>query len=157
MELFPGYCVDTSALVDLRRRLYPPDVFPSLAARVQTIITEGNLVAPREVLKELEKVDDEVLRWAKQHEKMFSNLDSQQRDLAHEILAQFPRRVDSDKTIPDADPFVIALARAKRWTVITSEKPATPGGRPMIPDVCQHYEVECLGLLDFFRKRGWSF
>jgi hypothetical protein len=52
---------------------------------------------------------------------------------------------------------VIALARSRGWKVVTQEHPAKPGGRPKIPDVCQHYGIECLSLFEFFRENKWEF
>lgn len=156
MELFPGYCIDTNALIDLWRRFYPPDVFPSLWKNLENLISDRRLVAPREVFKELENLDDELLKWARNHRGMFEDLDYQQVDQVKDILRRFPRLVDENKIIPDADPFVIALARSKGWTVITSENPGNPGGPPRIPDVCKEYEVRCIKLLEFFREQKWK-
>ncbi|MCK4820763.1 DUF4411 family protein, partial [bacterium] len=75
LELFSGYCIDTSALIDLWRRNYPRDIFKSLWNEIEDLISYRRLVAPREVLKELEKQDDELLVWAKKNLEMFIDLD----------------------------------------------------------------------------------
>jgi hypothetical protein len=67
------------------------------------------------------------------------------------FVKDFSSLVDLDKKTPDADPFFIALAISKDWTVFTSEKPST-GGRPKIPDVCKKYNMKCISLLEFFRE-----
>jgi len=161
-ELFPGYCTDTNALIDLWRRKYAPDVFPSLWGKIEKLIFQGELIAPREVLNELEKQDDELLKWAKKHKKMFKDLDNEQQRQVRNILKEFPRLVDENKETAEADPFVIALAISKGWTVITSEQPANieanPSARPKIPDVCGHYNVKCVyELIEFFREQKWKF
>ena len=155
--LFPGYCIDTSALVDLWRTSYPPDVFRTLWHRIEDLISEGRLIAPREVSKELEKRDDELLKWARRNKKMFKDLDTFQIKEVQRILNDFRDLVDPNRTTPEANPFVIALAEAKGWSVITSENPGGPGGCPKIPDVCKEYGIDCLGLVDFFRKEEWEF
>lgn len=156
MELFPGYCIDTNALIDLWRRAYPPDIFPSLWRDLEKLISDGSLISPREVLNELEKKDDELLKWAKNHKKMFQDLDDAQARQVRSILNEFSNLIDQHKTTPDADPFVIALAISKGWAVITSEKPST-GGRPKIPDVCKRYGVKCISLIEFFREQEWTY
>lgn len=161
-ELFPGYCIDTNALIDLWRRKYAPDVFPSLWEEIERLISQGKLVAPREVLRELEKQDDELLKWAKAHKGMFKDLDNDQLAQVRNILKEFPRLVDENKETPDADPFVIALAMSKGWTVVTSEQPANltvnPTARPKIPNACEHFSVRCIyELLEFFREQKWEF
>jgi hypothetical protein len=40
--------------------------------------------------------------------------------------------------------------------VVTQEKPSR-GNRPKIPDVCQHYDIECISVAGLFRKEGWKF
>jgi len=157
LGLFPGYCIDTSAFVDLWRISYPPDVFQTLWKRIDDLISEGRLIAPREVFKELEKRDDELLKWTRKNKKMFKDLDPIQIREVQNILNGFPDLVDPNKTTPDADPFVISLAITKGWSVVTSENPGNPGGRPKIPDVCEKYKVSCLQLIDFFRKEKWEF
>ena len=58
------YVVDTSALVDASIR-HPQDTFPNVWKRLSGIVTDGRLISPTEVLKELEKKDDDVLSWCK--------------------------------------------------------------------------------------------
>jgi hypothetical protein len=153
---FPGYCIDTNALIDLWRRFYPSDIFPSLWKDLEDLILKDCLIAPHEVLNELEKWDDGLLKWAKNHKRMFKDLDYDQMQQVGKILKDFPNLVDPNKTTPDADPFVIGLAISKDWTVVTSEKPST-GGRPKIPDVCKKYNMKCISLLEFFREQKWTY
>ena len=124
---FPGYCIDTNALIDLWRRFYPLDIFPSLWKDLEALIPEDYLIAPREVLNELEKWDDELLKWAKNHKKMFKDLDYDQMQQVTKVLKDFPSLVDPDKTTPDADPFVIALAISKDWKWLLPKNPAQVG------------------------------
>jgi predicted nucleic acid-binding protein len=154
-ELFPGYVIDTSALIDLWRP-YPRDIFKSLWSKVTVLIADGELIAPQEVLKELEQQHDDLLRWAKK-QTFFKELDNEQIVLLHDIVHRFPDIVDVEKTKADADPHVIALAMSKGWKVVTQEKYTKPQARKKIPDVCEHYRIPCLSLFDFFRDKGWNF
>jgi len=154
-RLFPGYCIDTSALIDLGRH-YPRKVFKGVWEKVEALVAAGDLVAPREVQKELEQIDDEVARWAKKQRALFKGLDSAQIQEVRAIVARFPNLVDLSKTIPDADPFIIALARTEGLTVVTSEKPKGPGGQK-VPNVCNDLGVPWLNLVPFFEKQGWRF
>jgi uncharacterized protein DUF4411 len=54
------YCSDTSALIELHAT-YGGDVFVSLWQNVAGLVKEGRLIAPREVLREIEKKDDDLL------------------------------------------------------------------------------------------------
>jgi len=58
--------------------------------------------------------------------------------------------VDKNKTVADADAFVIALAREVNWKVVTSETHSRNPDKPKIPDVCKYYGTPCLNLQEFF-------
>lgn len=158
---FPGhsYCIDTSALIDLAN-LYPRDVFPSLWKKLEAMVDEGRLLAPREVSTELETYQGskaEPRAWARRHRMMFRDRDAEQMNAVRRILRASPDLVDALKTTPEADPFVVALAMSEGSTVVTSEKAASPGGRRKIPDVCIAEGIPCLSLKEFFREQGWVF
>jgi len=166
MGLFgPDYCIDTSALVDLRRRRYAPDVFPSVWKRIEELVDEKRLIAHQQVFEELKiRADrnDNLLKWAKTHKHLFTGLNKAQSEHVQNILKVFPKLIDEKKETPEADPFVIALAIVDNRIVITSEQPANidvnKNARPKIPDVCKHFKVKCIyDLLEFFRQEKWEF
>ncbi len=163
------YCIDSSALIDLKQ-LYPVGTFPGLWHEMSNMVKEERLIAPREVLKEVEG-DPDLKPWLRQNKRMFVTLSAEQLAIVRDVLRQFPRLVDAAKETPDADPFIITLAISKnreppdllgvrKCVVLTCEKLSnTP--TPKIPNVCQHYQVECLAgstaLTEFFRAEGWEF
>jgi len=157
---FPGnYCIDTCALIDLMKKLYPPDIFPSLWKDLENLVSYGRLIAPREVFKELEKYSDkkdELLKWVKKNRRIFKELTEEQLQLVRDILQKFPNLIDPNKTVADADPFIIALAISEGCSVITSEQLGSPE-KPKIPNVCNDYKIKCLSLPDFFREQKWKY
>jgi len=155
-DLFPGYVIDTSAFIDLWRRRYPRDVFPTIWQRIDELINSGELIAPDEVLGELKIQRDDLADWAKK-QSLFKSLDAEQISYVQKIIGQFPNSFDPQKTTPDADPFVVALALSKGWKVITSESPGGTSPRKKIPDLCVHYKIPCLSVLEFFREKQWTF
>ena len=152
--------------MDLNRR-YPMNIFPGIWERLGELATSERLVAPREVLRELEKGDDELLPWARQHAKMFQDPDDLHLATVQVILEHFPDFVDSDKETPEADPFVVARAIVGRssgsmlpqnWVVVAEEnRRRRPEHRPRIPDVCDHYNVAYMRMFDVMRVEGWTF
>lgn len=156
LELFPGYVIDTGALIDLWRRRYPRDVFRTLWNKIEEMTRTGELIAPQEVFNELQRQHDELFAWAR-GQKIFLDVDGEQLKYVTDIMLLFPSLVDRHSTNPNADPFVIALAMTKGRTVISSENPSRGSQRKRIPDVCAHYRIRCLYLLDFFREKQWSF
>ena len=152
-----AYSFDTSGIVDLRR-YYPRKAFPGAWENLEKLIVDGKILAVDVVLKELAKQDDELVKWVKQHTVMIQPLDAALLQSACEIMNKFPKLIEVKKTIPDTDPFVIALARVKQWTVVAGEKSprSTPTPRK-IPDVCAEYGVKCITLLELFEEQGWQF
>ncbi len=59
-----------------------------------------------------------------------------------------------------ADPWLIAAASAKDYTIITFEQTAgiislnNPSGKPKIPDIANAFHVNCKNLFEFMRKEG---
>lgn len=152
------YCLDTSSLLDASVRYYPIDIFPTLWSKLDIIVENGELIAPDEVLHELEKKDDEIYAWAKQRQKLFYPLNDQlQIVVKDEILATFPKLVDSKKNRSQADPFVVGLARITGRTVVTGERNAGNAQNPKIPDVCEFFGIRCINFLQFIREKGWNF
>lgn len=150
------FCLDTSALVGAWVRAYPPDVFPGLWATLETLAERGELVSPEEVRNELAAKADDLYEWAEARATMFAPLDEEQMAATREVLAAFPRLVGEVAERNRADPFVIALARVRRLTVVTEERGGS-ANRPRIPLVCEHFGVPCMGTLEFIRALGLTF
>jgi hypothetical protein len=138
------------------RRSYPPDVFPFrlLWDKIEKWADEGILIASEEVLVELEKKDDEVYAWARQHEQMFIPINGITQQVVRTILQRYPRLLDTRKNRSGADPFVIALAQIEGCTVVTNEVPSDNVLRPHIPDVCTAMGVHWIDFLQMLRELG---
>jgi hypothetical protein len=123
------------------------------------------MTSPDQVYAELEKQDDELLKWAKLHKEIFLKLDDEQVAVGLQILADYPSLVNPLKQTPDADPFVISLAivRQKRATllgdecvVVSAEKRGSPQ-KHKIPDVCAHLGIRHFTILDVIAEEEWTF
>ena len=153
-ELFQFYCIDTSALITMWRQHYRPRNFPSVWRAIEQHIDQGELIAPREVFAELEQGNDDLFTFIKRkHDRFFKDLDTEQVGLVFEIKAKFPKLSDDNKIVPDADPFVVALARQKGWKVVTTESEKSPD---KIPAVCRHYGIQHLTPADFIAEKQWK-
>jgi hypothetical protein len=132
---------------------------------VDYLAKNSRLISPHEVYAELEKQDDELLKWAKLHKEPFKKLDDEQVAVGLQIVADFPTLVNPLKQTPDADPFVISLAivQRKRSTllgdecvVVSAEKRGSPQ-KYKIPDVCAHFGIRHFSILDVIAEEGWTF
>lgn len=138
-------------------RWYPHDAFPSLWKQLEALIANDELIAPEDVREELKKKEDDLHKWAKSQKKLFHPLDADTQVALREVMAQFPRLVNTQKDRSTADPVVIALARVKSFAVVTGERAAGTNERPRIPNVCDHFGVRHLPLPQLIRDKRWRF
>lgn len=162
------YCIDTSSLIEIKDR-YPQDVtmFKKVWNNIENLYKTKRLIAPIEVLKEIEQGDDELKRWTK-GKKIFVKPDKKQGEKIKEILEKYPFLANSEKPGPNADPWIIALAIVKNeeekgqlfsdkkyigeYIVVTEESKTR---KDRIPSVCKNYNIECVNLIELFRREGW--
>jgi Domain of unknown function (DUF4411) len=152
------YVIDSSSLIQSYRDVYPPDVHVGLWERLDDLILEHRIVAPEEVLHELEHKDDDVLAWVKERADDFIvDLDDAQVAAVTEILAGYPNMVKAGGRTNRADPFVIALAKVRGFKVVTEER-ADGGDRwCKIPHVCEGLGVSWTNMVGLTIAEGWSF
>jgi len=151
------YSIDTSALLDGWVRYYPPDVFPRLWEELDDLIDRGDLRATDEVFEELRRKDDAVAAWASDRNGLFVALDEKIQVAVAEVLADYPKLIDTRANRSAADPFVIALAKVHGCTVVTGEQATGSLQRPNIPDVCGALGLDCVTLLQLLRAEGLRF
>lgn len=150
------YSLDTSAILDGWNRNYPPDVFPTVWRRIEYLAARGDLIATDEVLKELEKQDDDVHKWLKARSRMVIPLDTKIQTEAKRILAAYPRLVNPRQNRHQADAFVIALASLENGVVVSAEKRRSMRN-PKMPDVCDDMGIKHMRLVEVLRQFGYSF
>ena len=136
------------------RTVYPRDVFPSVWELMSAWADDGVLGSIELVYDELAVQDDEVLEWAVEHQHIFAPLDEEVQREGSRVLATHHNLVDLKRRKSGADPFVIGHALVHKTVVVTEEKPAGAGAKIIkIPNVCQHYRLECIKLLDLLRSQ----
>jgi len=151
------YSIDTSSILHAWRRAYPPEAFPSFWDKIHGLIDRGDLRASQTVFMDLERKDDEVLKWGKDHSDLFVPIDDEIQRVVSEIVGQFPGLVDVARTRSQADPFVIALAEIENCTVVTNELASGKPGKPKIPDVCRSLQIPCIPILELITREEWKF
>lgn len=150
------YCIDTSALIAAWSERYPIKRIGSFWDKMNVLIQSGRLIAPEDVRREIRKKTDGLYDWVNERKVMFVDLEEPVQIAAKHLLREFPWLL---KNIPDkspADPFVIALAETRGFTVITEEG---RGGmkKPQIPFVCEARGVRCINLLTLLDEEDWIF
>jgi hypothetical protein len=155
------YCIDTSSLVDLKS-WRPFKRYPEVWERLDGLIRHGRIIAPRQVLEELQNVDDVLLRWARRRKQQLLRRTTRALvDRVQSIVKRFPGLIDPGQPTRNADPFVVALALEERnktlgqeLVVITEEKYRP--GKTRIPHVCEAYRLKYLTIHQLFLFEGWE-
>lgn len=163
--LLATHCVDANVLFNFWKlgpdEPYGKDVFKSQWELVEKRIEAGVIVAPKAVYDEImqgKTPDDPLKQWAKEHHYMFIDLDDEQVTAMAPIVTKYDVYNDNQRG-SYADLCVIALAKSRSLTVLTSERtaPQISMKNPKIPNVCQDQGVKCTTLVDMFRSEGISF
>jgi hypothetical protein len=152
------YSIDTSALVHGWVRAYPITVpmFRPVWDKLDELIENGRLRASAEVLTEIKKKDDDLAAWCEKHPALFVEIeDGPIQEQVANLLAKYPRLVDTRRGRDGADPFVIAYAMSCNpiRTVITQEQGGTLE-KPKIPVVCDAEDVRCINLLQLLTEQS---
>ncbi|MDI6732459.1 MAG: DUF4411 family protein [Planctomycetota bacterium] len=164
MELPFGnrYAVDTNILITLMAH-HPPDkpAYQAIWDEIEALIKQKNIFSTMVVYDEIMKYlgkDDRLKKWARSHKKrFFIPTNSEVFKLAQDIVKEFPDLPDKKKQQtgePDADPFLIALAKSSGATIVTQEDKQSPN---RIPTVAKHYQVKSIDLYEFFNACGLKF
>jgi hypothetical protein len=123
---------------------------------METAAHSGVIFAIDEVYRELEKKDDVTFEWLKARRMIVVELDTQIQQRVAAILAVHPRLIDTRKNRSSGDPFVIALAQSRGFSVVTGEKASGVLAKPNIPDVCGALKIPWMDVLSMFRTEGWK-
>lgn len=150
---------DTGPFVSLFRNFYP-STFVTLWENFDALIENGEIVSTREVFREIEGQDDDLLDWAKANKEIFTTPTAEEGAFVGSIysVAHFQANIEQQKILKggkNADPFVIAKAAVSGLHVVTLEKLKPNAAK--VPNICQHFDVPCLSLEAFMQKEGWKF
>jgi hypothetical protein len=150
------FSVDTSAFLDAWARHYPLNIFPTLWAYMEKAAKDGVIKVSEEVVEELSRKDDGACDWIKAQPEMIIPTDEDVQKEITSILKIHPRLVNVSKNRSGGDPFVIAVARLRGYSVITGEVLTGNATKPRIPDVCVALNVPYLDILEFIRRQSWK-
>lgn len=154
------YVLDTSSLIVFKN--YYPATFPSLWSHISDLIKAEQLISVKEVFRELDgELDSDYVRdWAKTNASIFKTPSPEELAFVSRIFTvRHFQALISMKSIlkgsPVADPFVIAAAKIRGGTVVTQESQKPNAAK--IPNVCEHFGIECIKLQDLMNRERWEF
>ena len=144
-----AYVFDTSSFSVLGN--YYPDRFPTFWERFNRIVSNGKIISVSEVHKELVFYTrhPHISTWVKHNKNIFLSPKPAEMQFINKIFSvpHFQTLVSEKDRLSGnlcADPFVIAKAESIDGCVVTEETLKPNGAK--IPNVCEHYGVDCTNL-----------
>lgn len=150
------YSLDSDILIQAWRD-YPIENFPSVWDSIEAMGVHSVAGLSELILNELERGGDELYDWVK----------SRESDL---VIATTPE-IESEVTYlvntynnfgiitgrNEADPFVVAVAKANSCSVVTNETRSGDLNGPKIPDVCLEEDIRWIRFVDIIKEEGFVF
>ncbi len=150
------YCLDTNIFIEPWNKFYSPGFTKGYWEILADLARKGILFSTTEVKREIEKIDDGLLKWLK-NKKLFKSPNEDVQRLMREILSKYPNLTDNSRGRSIADPWVIAHAQFENALVVTLEQKARKSGQVKIPDVCAGEGIECIDIYDLIRQLNIEF
>jgi len=153
------YVFDSDTLINIFNHYYPGR-FPSFWDNFNGFILEQTIISVQEVRRELERKGDRLSDWAKSHNGLFLPPNAEESSFVTEIFKVRHFRILIQKKQQyiegtAADPFVVAKAKIFGACVVTQEKNTENAAK--IPNVCDHFGIDCINLEGFMEKENWTF
>lgn len=156
------YVIDSCALLDFwgsvkgYRRSYDVDVqsFRVIWNHMADQVANGIILVPEVVYKEVDKTTvKEFHKWLLSLKNLFIETDEAVTELGA-IVQEIPFYTTAKANLQDA--ILVAIAKNRKLTVITSEhkEPSLNYKKPMIPNVCDKFNVKWLSLPQYFKEEG---
>lgn len=153
------YVFDTSAFRELFKSFYRRR-FPSLWELFDEIIKEEQIVSTREVRREI-STPTSLVEWSNDNREIFTTPTAEEGAFVGRIYAvpHFQQNIEQKKILKggnNADAFVIAKAAVIEDGGVVTMETAKPNAA-RIPNICDHFEIECLTLEQFMEAEEWEF
>lgn len=152
-----SFTLDSNILINLRRT-YPRDIFGSLWDSIEAAVDSDDVCICEAVLREVHRGGDVLHAWARGLEGFVCSVTDEELATVASIATDHPDWVRGQ--VNEADPFVIAHAKAEDSVIVTEENRKGPGTidkNLKIPNVADEHGVQCMKFFEFVRAHGWSF
>ena len=142
---------------------YYPDQFPGFWDKFNQAVAAGKIISVAEVHRELDEQlpsASHLSEWVETHKNIFIVPPAPATEFVRDIFSirHFQALISEQNRLvgrTSADPFLIAVAKVLNGCVVT-EKKGKPNA-PKIPNVCQHFGVDCTNLQGFMEREDWHF
>ena len=158
------YILDTNIFIDSKNNAYPFDIVPLFWEKLLLCAQNRQFFLVQEVIDEINAGNDDLAQWMSNNSSSFHVL-----PITNDVFAAATRisnfisantvYLESAKQIflGCADYMLIAYAMAESAVVVTNEREnAASRKRVLIPDVCNHFGIQCINRNDFLRAINFS-
>lgn len=160
------FLLDANSFVTPYQNYYSFDIASGYWKQLYSILLRDDVVVMDVVKSEIEKGEDSLTEWLTSIKEL-ETLDRRDQSILLKYGAVLKFLQDSplynDKAlrawsdVNAADPWLIATASAKGYTLVTFEQsagkisPNNPSGKPKIPDIAHEFGVKCVNLFYFMK------
>jgi hypothetical protein len=143
------YLLDANTLIEAKNRYYQMNICPGYWDWLLKANLTGEVNSIRSVRDELQRGNDTLAEWVKDHAYLFLDESDDATQAAFAEVAQHLANTSLqmktgalDEFLSGADPWLIAKAMTTNATVVTHEQLNLAARRKfLIPNVCQHFGV----------------
>lgn len=149
------YLLDANTYIQAKSLHYRMNVVPGFWSWLDQQFGYQQVCSIRSVYDELVAGGDELSDWAKKHREHFLPVDDKE---TQEIFTEIASHVVRHSTYQDpfvssflggADPWLVTKAKAIGAQVVTNEARVGVGSKKVkVPNVCDHFEIECVDTFD---------
>ena len=161
------FWLDANVLIEANNRSYPINRAVTFWSRLAEQVELGSIACTRRVYKEVaehEQHQDAVANWIRvRKDKLRITPPRDVQKLVGEIGQYLFNNTQYDVAETWAfcrggDPWVVAHAKIDNGVVVTHESALRPQAKkPRVPDVCRHFEVQCVDVLRMFELLDITF
>jgi hypothetical protein len=150
------YLWDSNIFIEVSKY---PVAFSTFWSDLESSFASKSILTVSEVKREIESVDGKI-RYIVDKYKPFIMPTPEDLVVVSSIMrnskyAGFIKKTNWLQGKAVADPFIVAVAKNRGYSVVTNESFYKSGAR--IPDACKEYQVECIDIHGFFEKLGWKY
>lgn len=158
------YSFDTNVFIEIKKN-YPKESNKRLWDIIETRLNNREIVASKEVLEELKKGTDDLGKWLNKYPKSIIESYEAIQDYVGYLVNKYSGWIDTNSTMNQADPYVIAVGNYYKGIVVTQEKLhryidenldqiKLQAHSLKIPNICKLENVRCLDLVGFLVEIG---
>lgn len=160
------YVLDTSVFVEAKKRYYGFAFCPGFWEWIDQQNIVGKVMSIENVLEEISEKDDELTKWSKARaDRLFLPIDnstrSKSKDVSRWVLDRrkegFSRR-SIERFTTKADYLIVTYAKVHVCIVVSEEVKVGPESKKVkIPNVCEHFEVDCIDTFQMLKREKVRF